>query len=94
MAVARTGRGRQNGKIKAFTMRVFCLLVLLIVAAAVIVFANQNSEEVTLKYLDRSVSCPMSVLVALVYVLGMVSGWTIVGILKSSFRRVTQLPQD
>jgi uncharacterized integral membrane protein len=75
-------------------MRVFCLLLLLILAAAVIVFALENIEDVSRKYLDRSVSCPMSLLVDMVYVLGMVSAWTVVGILKRSFRKVTERPQD
>jgi uncharacterized integral membrane protein len=42
------------------------LRLLLILAAAVIVFALQNSEDVSLKYLDQSVPCPMSLLVAVV----------------------------
>jgi hypothetical protein len=49
---------------------------------------------VTLKYLDRSVSCPMSLLIAVVYLLGMVSGWTVVGFLKRSIQRVTERPKE
>ena len=75
-------------------MRLICFLILLIVVAALVVFAVQNNEDVTLKYLDRSVSCPMSLLIAVVYLSGMVSGWTIVGFLKRSFRRVTERPQN
>jgi uncharacterized membrane protein YciS (DUF1049 family) len=75
-------------------MRFFCFLILLIVVAAVVVFAVQNNEGVTIQYLDRSVSCPMSLLIAVVYLLGMVSGWTVVGFLKRSFRRVTERPKD
>jgi putative membrane protein len=75
-------------------MRVICFLILLIVVAALVVFTVQNKEDVTLKYLDRSVSCPMSLLIAVVYLLGMVSGWTIVGFLKRSFRRVAERPRN
>ncbi len=75
-------------------MRLICFLILLIVVAALVVFAVQNNEDVTLKYLDRSVSCTMSLLIAVVYLLGMVSGWTIVGFLKRSFRRVAERPQN
>jgi uncharacterized membrane protein YciS (DUF1049 family) len=74
--------------------RFLCFLILLIVVAAVVVFAVQNNEGVTIQYLDRSVSCPMSLLIAVVYLLGMVSGWTVVGFLKRSFRRVTERPKD
>jgi uncharacterized membrane protein YciS (DUF1049 family) len=75
-------------------MRFLCFLILLIVVAAVVVFAVQNNEGVTIQYLDRSVSCPLSLLIAVVYLLGMVSGWTVVGFLKRSFRRVTERPKD
>lgn len=75
-------------------MRVICLVILLVVVAAVAVFAVQNSEDVTLQYLDRSASCPMSLLIAVVYLLGMVSGWTVVGLLRRSFRRVTERTKD
>lgn len=75
-------------------MRLICFLILLIGVAALVVFAVQNNEDVTLKYLDRSVSCTMSLLIAVVYLLGMVSGWTIVGFLKRSFRRVAERPQN
>jgi lipopolysaccharide assembly protein A len=75
-------------------MRVFCFLILLIVVAAVVVFAVQNNDDVTIHYLDRSISSPMSLLIGVVYVLGMVSGWTVVGFLRRSFRRMTERPKD
>jgi uncharacterized integral membrane protein len=74
-------------------MRVVYLLILLLVLAAIIVFAVQNNENVTLNYLDRSVSCPLPLLIAAVYVLGMVSGWTVVGFLKRSIQKVTERRQ-
>jgi uncharacterized membrane protein YciS (DUF1049 family) len=71
-------------------MRVVYLLILLLVLAAVVLFAVQNHETVTLQYLNQSVSIPMHVLIGVVYVLGMVSGWTVVGFLKRSIQRVTE----
>jgi putative membrane protein len=71
-------------------MRVICLIILLIVLAAVVVFAVQNNETVTLQYLDRSVTSSLPLLIAIVYLLGMVSGWTVIGFLKRSLRRVTE----
>ena len=71
-------------------MRLVYFVLLLIVVAAIVVFAVQNNEEVTLQYLDRSISCPVSLLIAVVYLLGMVSGWTVVGFLHRSVRRVTE----
>jgi uncharacterized membrane protein YciS (DUF1049 family) len=71
-------------------MRVVYFLILLIFLAAVGVFALQNNEPITLQYLDRSVTTTLPLLIAAVYVLGMLSGWTVVGILKRSLQRVTE----
>jgi uncharacterized integral membrane protein len=57
---------------------------------AIGVFALQNRETVTLQYLDRSVSCPLALLIGTVYVVGMVSGWTVVGFMRHSLRRVSE----
>jgi lipopolysaccharide assembly protein A len=71
-------------------MRFVYFLILLIVVAAVVIFAMQNNQTVTLQYFDRSVSTTLPLLIAAVYLLGMVSGWTVVGFLKRSLRRVTE----
>ena len=70
-------------------MRVVYFLILVIVVAAVAIFAVQNNESITLQYLDRSISTTLPLLIAAVYLLGMVSGWTVIGFLKRSLRRVT-----
>jgi len=75
-------------------MRLVYFLILLIVLAAVVVFAVQNNETITLHYLDRSVTSSLPLLIAVVYLLGMVSGWTVVGFLRRSFRRVMERRQD
>jgi uncharacterized membrane protein YciS (DUF1049 family) len=71
-------------------MRIVYLLVLLVLLAAIVVFAVQNNEEVTLRYLDRSLSITLPVVIAVVYVLGMLTGWTLLGFLRRSVRRVTE----
>jgi uncharacterized integral membrane protein len=45
-------------------MRFVYLLILLLALAAVVVFAMQNNETVTLRHLDRSITCPLPLLVA------------------------------
>jgi lipopolysaccharide assembly protein A len=75
-------------------MRFVYFVILLIVLAEVVVFAVQNNETVTLNYLDRSVSSSVPVLIAVVYLLGMVSGWTVVGFLRRPLRRVTERRKD
>ena len=69
-------------------MRFLCFLVLLIVLIAIGVFALQNNEGITLRYLDQSVSTTLPLLIAAVYLLGMLSGWTVVGMLRRSVNSV------
>lgn len=71
-------------------MRAFYAIVLLLFLAAIGIFAFQNMDTVTIKYLDRSSEVPLSALVGAVYALGMVSGWTVVGMVKKSLQRVTE----
>jgi uncharacterized membrane protein YciS (DUF1049 family) len=75
-------------------MRLFYMLILLALVGAVAVFALQNSEVVTLRCIDRSVSLPMSYLIGGAYALGMLSGWTVVGIFRHSLRRATARQVD
>ena len=71
-------------------MRVVYFLILVVIVAAVGIFAWQNEQSVTLRYLDQSMTQPLSLLIGVAYVLGMLSGWTVVGILKRSLQRVTE----
>ncbi len=75
-------------------MRVFYGLILLIIAAAVGLFAWQNHEPLTLRYFDRSLTTNLAVLIASVYFLGMLSGWTVIGFLKRSVQKVTERRAD
>lgn len=61
---------------------------------AVGVFAFQNQQIVTLDYLDRSLSCPLALLVGIAYGLGMLSGWTILGLFRQSVQRVSEPPSE
>ena len=70
-------------------MRLIYLVVLVIILAAVVIFAFQNDENVSLKFFEWSMSVRMPLLIAAVYVLGMLSGWSVFGFLKRSIQRVT-----
>jgi lipopolysaccharide assembly protein A len=76
------------------SMRVIYFLILLLLFGAIGVFALQNREVIELQYLDRSVSCRLSLLIAIVYLLGMVSGWTVIGFVRRSLRRVSERPSN
>jgi len=75
---------------KGEPMRVLCFLILLLVLAAFAIFAVQNQESITLQYFDRSATCSLALLVGVVYLVGMVSGWTVFTFLTRSFRRMTE----
>jgi lipopolysaccharide assembly protein A len=76
-------------------MRYFWFLIFLIFVAIIGVFAFENSDPVPINYLDQSLSVqsihlPMSVLIGGIYVLGMLTGWTVVGFLKRTVQHVTE----
>jgi lipopolysaccharide assembly protein A len=71
-------------------MRILYLVILLVLLGATTVFALQNQEPITIHYLDRGVTAPLSVLIGGVYFVGMLTGWTVVGIVRRSLRRISE----
>jgi lipopolysaccharide assembly protein A len=71
-------------------MRALCLIMLLVLLGAVGLFAYQNLDMVTIHYLDRSVSVRLAILIGGVYLAGMLTGWTVVGVLRRSIVRVAE----
>lgn len=73
-------------------MRFLCFLFLVAFAGAAALLAYENRQEVTLTVLNYSVTTTIPVLVGLTYVAGMLSGWTVVGMLRRSVDRVLREP--
>jgi uncharacterized integral membrane protein len=71
-------------------MRTLYLLFLLIFAGAVGLFAYQNDHPVTVTFADRVWELPFPGLVGGTYLLGMLSGWTVVGMLRRSWRHAVE----
>ncbi|MDB5312366.1 MAG: hypothetical protein JWO38_6568 [Gemmataceae bacterium] len=71
-------------------MRGLSLLLLLGVFGAVVALGAQNDEGVTLTFLAWSVTASMWMVVAAGYLLGMLSGWALAGVLRRSWRRVAE----
>jgi len=76
-------------------MRIIWFLIFVILVAVIGVFAFHNSELVAVNYLDHTLSVqsfhlPMSVLFGGVYVLGMLTGWIVIGFLKRTVQHVTE----
>jgi uncharacterized membrane protein YciS (DUF1049 family) len=67
-------------------------IILLILLTAIGVFVFQNRGNVTLNYLDRTLTTSLAMLIGATYALGMITGWTVLGFLRRSIHRVSQAP--
>ena len=75
-------------------MRWIHLLVVVIFAAAVVVFVVQNFAIVTVSFLGFSARAPIALIVALAYVLGMATGGSLWSLIRRSLHgsRITDRP--
>jgi len=67
-------------------MRSVYLAVIVAFVAATLIFAVQNFEIVTMSFLGFSARVPLALLVAAVYALGMVTGGSLLALLRRSFQ--------
>ena len=70
-------------------MRWLCLLFLLAVGAAVFVLFRENEQTLTLPFFGRAVTAPVVTVVGIAYGLGMLTGWSVLGLLRRSFDAAT-----
>jgi len=75
-------------------MRFLNLIVLAILAGAIGIFAVENREMMTLEYFGQSVTCSRSLLVGVVYLLGMASGSIVVGFVRRALWRAANSPSQ
>jgi putative membrane protein len=77
------------------TMRWVHLTVIVAFAVVTLIFAIQNFEIVTVSILGSSFRLPLALLVVVIYVLGMVTGSSLFGLLyrsiQASRRRTPQM---
>jgi uncharacterized integral membrane protein len=55
-------------------MRWVHITVIVVVAAAILIFAVQNLQSVTVAFLNIRLGVPLAVLIGLIYLLGMATG--------------------
>jgi putative membrane protein len=67
-------------------MRYVYISLIVVVTAIVLLFKIQNFEAVTVSLLGASMTLPTSVLIIVVYTLGMVSGSALLGLLRGWVR--------
>ena len=63
-------------------MRYVYISLIVVVTAVVLLFKIQNFEAVTVSLFGASITMPTSLLVIVVYTLGMVSGSALLGVLR------------
>jgi len=73
-------------------MRFLCFLFLLAFAGAAALLAYENQREITLTFFTWSIITTVPVVIGLTYLAGMLSGWTIVGMVRRSLNRVIRDP--
>ncbi len=71
-------------------MRVIYGAVLLLFAAAVAIFCIQNLQTISIAYLGWKINLPLPIVVLLVYLFGMISGWGLLSFLRRSIRHATR----
>ena len=67
-------------------MRYVYISLIVVVTAVVLLFKIQNFETVTVSLFGAGITVPTSVLIIGVYILGMVSGSALLGLLRGSVK--------
>ena len=75
-------------------MRVVQAILFLVFLGAVGLFAVQNKEVITVVFWEWKITGPVALMAIAAYLLGMLSGWTVVAFVRRSLRKVSEHPQD
>jgi lipopolysaccharide assembly protein A len=73
-------------------MRWLHLAVIVLFAAATIIFALQNFQGVTLSFFSLRLQMPLAMLIIVFYLLGTVSGSSLLAVLRRSLKRARRQP--
>jgi uncharacterized integral membrane protein len=75
-------------------MRFLQAVIFLVFLGAVGLFAVQNTDVITVNFWSWKIPGPVALLAIAAYVLGMLSGWTVVAFIRRSLRRVAERPRE
>jgi putative membrane protein len=67
-------------------MRWVYLTLIVLLAAATLIFIIQNRDLVTMSFLGFSIRAPLAILIAAVYIVGAVTGGSLFALLRRSYR--------
>lgn len=71
-------------------MRILSLIFLIALVAVLAILVIENNHPSTIKVFRWSWDLPFPAVVIGLYVLGMLTGWALIGAVKRSWRRVTE----
>jgi putative membrane protein len=69
-------------------MRWVNMAVIIIFAVATLIFAVQNFQTVAVSFLNFRISAPHALLIAIVYLLGMITGGSLWALMRRAFEGV------
>ena len=67
-------------------MRWIYLIIIIVFALATFIFAVQNLAVVTVSFLSMNIAAPLALLVLIIYVLGAVTGSSLLALLRRSYQ--------
>ena len=67
-------------------MRWIYMAAIVLFVVAVLIFALQNLKSVTVSYLGSRIRAPLAVLAIVIYVLGAVTGGSVLALLRRSYQ--------
>ncbi|GAB5374276.1 MAG: hypothetical protein AcusKO_07380 [Acuticoccus sp.] len=68
-------------------MRWFYTLVVIVILAVIVIFAFQNLGPVSVQFLSVSLELPIAVFTIAIYLIGMVTGSSLIGMVRTSYRK-------
>lgn len=71
-------------------MRYIYIVLITIIITLVVLFTLQNLQSVTATFYTASITLPLSALILLIYVLGMVTGGFVVSLLRAIIQGATK----
>jgi uncharacterized integral membrane protein len=71
-------------------MRLFSFLFLIVFVAAIVIFAIQNNNRIGVNLFGWNFELAFPLLAGAIYLLGMFTGWAVIGMLKRSWQRVSE----
>jgi len=71
-------------------MRVIYFLFLVAFVTAIGMFAYYNQQEVSVRFLEWAMTTNVALVAFAAYLLGMISGWTVVVMIRRSLDRVVE----